>query len=127
MADIDVAIDNEKDICTFTVSNDVQVQEIIAKIDEVYPRISTKFIIWDFTEASPAGITLDNIQEIAFHAGKFIDIRQEGKTAIIGHKDIAYGLARMYEAVAENQELPYEYGAFRSVAAALQWFGLEQS
>ena len=47
------------------------------------------------------------------------------KLAIIASSDIAYGINRMYEAMADS-ESPLEISVFRDASSALKWLGREE-
>ncbi len=51
--------------------------------------------------------------------------RVGGKTAIVAPHDFTYGFARPYIAMADAYDLPFEHQAFRSLAEALEWPGVD--
>jgi hypothetical protein len=47
------------------------------------------------------------------------------KVAVVAPDDVAYDMARMYEALRASQSAPAEHRVFRDMADARRWLGLE--
>jgi hypothetical protein len=75
--------------------------------------------LWDLTRGTIDGGTSDDIQALAAAIGKRLNHDDHHKVAIAAPQDLAYGLARMYEAY--TGELPTELKVFRSKDEALDW------
>ena len=124
MARIETIIDSQKDLSVFTVNGALIADEIIERVEEYYTRHPTKLVLWIMGEVDLTAITSAGIERIIQIAKKHTGKRQEGKTAIVGAKDIDYGLARMYEAHTGLENLPYEYKIFKDVDEAKEWLGV---
>ena len=66
----------------------------------------------------------EGIEKIILTAKKYSGSRKEGKTAIVGPKEIDYGLGRMYQTFSELEGLPYEYMVFKELEEAKDWLGV---
>ena len=124
MARIETIIDSQNDLSVFTVNGALIADEIIERVEEYYTRHPTKLVLWIMGEVDLTAITSAGIERIIQIAKKHTGKRQEGKTAIVGSKDIDYGLARMYEAYTGLENLPYEYKIFKDVDEAKEWLGV---
>jgi len=124
MARIETIIDSQNNLSVFTVNGALIADEIIERVEEYYTRHPTKLVLWIMGEVDLTAITSSGIERIIQIAKKHTGKRQEGKTAIVGSKDIDYGLARMYEAYTGIENLPYEYKIFRDVDEAKEWLGV---
>lgn len=118
MASIETVVDSQNDLSVFTVNGALMVDEIIERVEEFYTRHPTKLVLWIMGEVDLTAITSAGIERIIQKAKKHSGKRQEGKTAIVGSKDIDYGMARMYEAYTGFANLPYEYKIFKDVDEA---------
>jgi hypothetical protein len=78
-------------------------------------------VLADYTEASPDLIYDDVVKmvkrrlSISLKSGML-------KVAIIAKSDVAFGMARMYQAMIEQEHL--EVNVFRNRGEALQWLGI---
>ena len=125
MAQISTSVDMDRELTTFEVKGTLTADEIIRKVEEYYSMHPTKLVLWVMEHAATAGITSEEIEKIILTAKKNSGSRKEGKTAIVGPKDIEYGLGRMYQAYADIESMPYEYKIFREVEDAKNWLGIE--
>lgn len=48
-------------------------------------------------------------------------LRRSGKTALVVSTDLAFGLGRMYDALAEIENLSHSVKVFRSMDEAIKW------
>jgi hypothetical protein len=71
-------------------------------------------------DVTPAGVRrlADLVQQIDRHS-------LPTKVAVVAADDVAYDMARMYEAFRTAQNAPAEHRVFRDMAEARQWLGLE--
>ena len=126
MAIIDTIVDSQGDLSVFAVNGELTADEIIERVEEYYTKHPTKLVLWIMGDVDLSAITREGIERIIQTAKKNTGKRKEGKTAIVGSKDIEYGLARMYEAYAGFENLPYEYKIFKEVDEAKEWLGVLQ-
>ena len=124
MATIETIVDSQADLSVFTVNGELAADEIIERVEEYYTRHPTKLVLWIMGDVDLSAITKEGIERIIQIAKKNTGKRKEGKTAIVGSKDIEYGLARMYEAYTGFENLPYEYKTFKDVDEAKEWLGV---
>jgi hypothetical protein len=64
-------------------------------------------------------VVYQSVVQLVSYIGAIPDAPASGKTAIIVDQDFMYGLARMFETLAEP--LPYEIRVFRDDANARDW------
>lgn len=124
MAIIETIVDSQGDLSVFTVNGELTADEIIERVEEYYTKHPTKLVLWIMGDVDLSAITREGIERIIQIAKKNTGKRKEGKTAIVGSKDIEYGLARMYEAYTGFENLPYEYKIFKDVDEAKEWLGI---
>jgi hypothetical protein len=125
MATIKTVVDPQNDLSIFTVDGDLTADEIIDRVEEYYTKHPSRLILWIMGDADISTLTSEDIERIIQTAKKHSGKRQEGKTAIVGSKDVEYGMARMYEALTGFENLPYEYRAFKDIGEAKEWLGVE--
>ena len=124
MAQIETIVDLEKDLTMYVVNGELSADEIIKKVIVYYTKHPTKLVLWVMEDAFTAGISTGDIEKIILTARKYAGSRKEGKTAIVGPKEIDYGLGRMYKTFSEMEGLPYEYMVFKELEEAKDWLGV---
>jgi hypothetical protein len=124
MATIETIVDSQNDLSVFTVNGELTTDKVIERVEEYYTKHPTKLVLWIMGDVDLSAITSEGIERIIQIAKKNTGKRKEGKTAIVGSKDIEYGLARMYEAYTGFENLPYEYKIFKDVDEAKEWLGV---
>jgi hypothetical protein len=124
MATIETIVDSQNDLSVFTVNGELTTDKVIERVEEYYTKHPTKLVLWIMGDVDLSAITSEGIERIIQIAKKNTGKRKEGKTAIVGPKDIEYGLARMYEAYTGFENLPYEYKIFKDVDEAKEWLGV---
>ena len=124
MAVIEKVVDSQNDLSVFTVNGELTADEIIEQVEEYYTQHPTKLVLWIMGDVDLSAVTGAGIEKIIQTAKKHTGKREEGKTAIVGSRDIEYGLARMYEAYTGFENLPYEYKIFKDVDEAKEWLGI---
>jgi hypothetical protein len=125
MAVIETVVDIQNDLSVFTVNGSLVADEIIERVEEFYTKHPTKLVLWVMGDVDLSAITNEGIERVIQTAAKYSHKRKEGKTAIVGPKDVEYGLGRVYEAYTGLENLPYEYGVFKDVKEAKKWLGVE--
>ena len=106
-----------------TVSGDASASELVAVIEEFYPKKEVSDVIWDFTDGSWKLIPQSGFMEIARAARVAVlsGTRQNAKTAFVGSAGLEFGLHRMYQATAESSGVPIKYNIFRTLEEAQHW------
>ena len=115
-------IDLETGLVFHVADGILVMEELLAAFDTVAsdPLFQSDMnVLWDVTGATIEGGGTDEIQALAAAIGRRLDHDGRHKVAIAAPQDLAYGLARMYEAYAG--QLPIELNVFRSREKALQW------
>ena len=105
----------------FTVIGRVTHNEIKEAINEFYAGVVTKNVLWDLSIGNFELLSNDDIQDLANIPRSQYLARKGGKTAIVADKDLAYGLARVYESRSIANPVPFETRIFRSTEAANHW------
>jgi hypothetical protein len=126
MAEIVARVEAQHDLTIFEIRGTISADELLTSIREFYTESVTKRFLWDAREGSLAGISADEFRNIARSTKKISNCRDEGKTALLGAKEIDYGLGRMYESFAEMENIPCEYRTFRAFEDAMEWLGIPQ-
>jgi len=124
MAKIETVVDFQNDLSVFTVNGELIADEIVERVEEFYTKHPTKLVLWIMDNVNLSAITNTGIERIIRTTKKHTGKRKEGKTAIVGSKDVEYGLARVYEAYTGFENLPYEYKVFKEVNKAKEWLGV---
>lgn len=78
-----------------------------------------KYQIADLTDVSDAHITESELRALSIQDENASKINPNMFIAIVGEKDILYGLARMWEAFSYNS--PFENMVFRKMEDAQKW------
>lgn len=68
--------------------------------------------------------TIKQIAELVALADRAIPSGIHPRAAIVAPADVAFGMARMYQARRESQDTPREYFVCRTMAEARGWLGL---
>jgi len=87
----------------------------------------TALVLWDMTRAEVAHVTPEILRRFIRKAADLGQARRGGRTAVVAADDLAYGLARMSEALSDLAESPYSLQAFRSRGEAMVWLNGEES
>ncbi|MBW2237975.1 MAG: hypothetical protein JRF39_02810 [Deltaproteobacteria bacterium] len=125
MASIKTSYDYKNDLTTHKVEGVFTAKEAKEKIEVYYLGNSiTKNTLWDFTKADVSKITTDEYQEIVNVAKKYAHLRKGGRSALVLSKDVGYGIGRMYGALSEIENIPYEIRSFRDIKDAREWLGV---
>jgi hypothetical protein len=117
-------IHGEQDLTVHTCRGRVTTKDLISAIRTLYDSAPTPHHLWDLTEADISHIAGREVREIAEFPTRYVPARVGGKTAIVCPSAAAFGLARMYEALAESVGQKATIRAFRSLAEASAWLDL---
>jgi len=113
------------DLTTFTVIGQVTHNEIKESIDNFYEGVTSKNVLWDLTRGNFELISNDNIQNLVSIPRSQYLARKGGKTAIVADKDLAYGMARIYETRSSVDQLPFQIKVFRTIEDAYKWLNFD--
>jgi hypothetical protein len=120
-------IENERQLTIHACSGTILKQELINALKILYGSELTLNQLWDFTETDFSQIKSDDLQEIAEFAEKTSPTRIGARTALVSASSVGFGLARMFESLAENEGLPVEISVFRSSEEAEEWMFSQSS
>jgi hypothetical protein len=115
------------DLTINTCTGKLSLEEIEDRIQSFYKGQPTLNTIWDFSDADLADFSTDQVSIFAQGVKRMEHSRQRGKTAIISHSDISYGLSRMYQIRAELAQQQSEIRVFKSIGDAESWMGIKGS
>jgi hypothetical protein len=77
-------------------------------------------MLWDFTNARSHDPTAGGVQDLAMFVVSLKEKRGAGyRVALVASRDLEYGIARMYQAYAE--QIPATLKVFRSLEEARLW------
>lgn len=114
------------DLTIFTVIGPVTPAELAEAINEFYEGVTSKDVIWDLTRGDFSLISNTDIQDLVNIPRSQYLARKGGKSALVADKDLAYGLARVYEARTAMDPLPFETKVFRTMKEAYQWLNFKE-
>jgi hypothetical protein len=121
MSNIKICVEPDKYLSTYFFAGEVTVEQIISAQEEFYSKAPMLFLLVDFTQADLSVLTSNDLRTILSGAEKNGHVRKGGKTAVVASGNLAFGMARMYEIMAEIQDLPFFVRAFRAQDEALTW------
>jgi hypothetical protein len=121
MSNINIRVEPDKNLSTYIFAGKVTGEQIIHAQEEFYSKAPMFFLLADFTQADLSVLTTDDLRTILSGAEKNGHVRKGGKTAVVVSGDLAFGMARMYEIMAEIQDLPFSVRSFRGQDEALTW------
>ncbi len=101
MAEIETNVYRESEFTVHTVTGDVIPEDLLGKLKDFYQEEPTFSILWDFTEADVAGLTNQQIKDVARAGKNLSERRKEGRTAMLFTDALGYGLGRMFESLAK--------------------------
>lgn len=116
----EISVTTEDNLLLFTAHGVLTADEVIATAAHYYIR-NPRFIIWDLTNASMANMSTHDVKRIAANLKKYSEHRENGKTAFVGHRDVDFGLFRMYASFAEIEGVQTTFSVFRTLERARAW------
>ncbi len=122
---IDSAVSSDGRLTTHDVVDRSSAEEMLAAIDRFCAGSPTRLTLWDFTRTTSLRLSPEQIRQLAERARELESLRAGGRTAIVGASDIAFGMARMYEAHAAASGVRVPVRVFRDRAAAEEWLNLD--
>ncbi len=113
-------LDPDTRIAYCSATGELTRDEVVAVIDQIYrdPNFrEPRRAIWDLAEATPM-LNVQEVRAVVAHV-KAHRPAGAGKTAIVATGDLAFGMARMYEMLASEQQVKTR--VFRDSELAQQW------
>jgi hypothetical protein len=120
---IEKQLDQSKKLTIFTVSGTVTAREIASAIRSFYAADVTLYSLWDLRQGNIES-TDDEVWNLARTVRTLnLSIRTGGKTALVAGEGAIFGLARMYQHIADTLTLPFEIRVFSNIEEAYDWLG----
>ena len=119
MAEIKKAISD--DLTLREVIGSPDIDTFMSAIQENFAGHPTKYLVWDFSEASLSHLSTSDIQRLVSNAKPYFQFRAGGKTAFVAPDATNYRLARMFEAFFELEDSPVEVQVFHDLLTAAKW------
>jgi hypothetical protein len=119
---VESKIDKSRNLTTYTFAGEISSDDLVNTVKDFYEGEVTENLLIDFREARPdKNLLSHDLEGIARAAKQYWDLRESGKTAIVASTDIAFGLARMYEAFSKIADTIHSMRVFRSMDKAFEW------
>ena len=110
-----------KNLTIITATGELTLKVQMAALKPFYEGKPTKNVLWDMRRITGNRITSDELLHIIKHIKLHKDKRPSGKTALVTKSDLDFGLGRMSESFAQNENLPWEISVFASLSEATKW------
>jgi len=122
MVGIGKHIDTEKNLTIYELQGEISVDELLKLNEKFFTGYSTSNIIFDVMDGSLKKVTKDGLQNsiLKIRAEKI----KERKIAIVGKKDVDFGMGRMYAAYLKIENAGVNIDVFRTRSEALKWLGI---
>ncbi|HUT63528.1 MAG TPA: hypothetical protein VMZ04_06180 [Anaerolineae bacterium] len=118
---LEIIVDSEHELTIYRCSGCMTEEELTHILQSLYTGTFTLNILWDYSEASLEGISSEFVRQIHGRVQKLGSARLGGKSAIVATKELEYGLARMFQIMADENGFPLRIKLFRSIDEAHQW------
>ena len=117
-------IDQSSQLTMHITTGEISSNDIIRVIESFYKEKPTKNVIWDFRDADPDALlsfSYNELKDIVIFTKQHWELRRSGKTALVVSTDLGFGLGRMYDTLAEIENLSHSVQVFRCMDEAMKW------
>jgi hypothetical protein len=122
MGNIERRTDENAQLTIYTAKGNISGEEVRAAIGDFYEHGPiTRNVLWDVSQAILNDLSAEDVRQIAHVPRQSLELRKDGKTAIVAPSDLAFGLSRMYQISSQPESLPFEVKIFRDSEAAHNW------
>jgi hypothetical protein len=121
MTDIEKEIDRDGNLTIFTVTGEIDHEQIIEELRKFYASDFTNNVLWDFTGANSIKLQAAHLKQIISVAKEHAHLREGGRTAFLISRDLELGMGQMYKAIAEIRGHPIRHFTSRCVDEAKKW------
>ena len=121
MAQFKINTITDQDLTSIVFSGKVLPADIINALKDLYEFETTSKVIWNFSDCDVTSLLYDDLSSFIDAAKGFAHRRVNGKTALVGSSDLAFGIGRMHITLADLERYPIPLQIFRSVDEALAW------
>jgi hypothetical protein len=104
-----------------TVHGPFTAADVIGVIRTEWSAHPTRDVLWDFCDADPARLTVEELRSIVEEVRRHAHLRPGGRTVLVGGDDLGFGVARMHVAYSEIEHSPIAYHVARSRAEGEAW------
>ena len=111
----------EDDIFINKVSGEIQTEDIVNYLKENVSKWKKDPVIWDYSDADVSKIRADDFEKMVKGEKSIAEIRAGAKCALVGGKDIQYGMLRVFTTFTEIDEYPLKVKVFRNINEAKEW------
>jgi hypothetical protein len=121
-------IDKTKQLTIFTVSGEVDFDELLENYQLYYDDVQpSKNMLWDFRSAKGGNrLSQEGLRHFASFPKKYEHKRPVGKTAYVVEGDLGFGMGRMVMAYVELLDSKVDVNVFRSMNEAIQWLEADE-
>ena len=110
-----------KDLTIFTATGELTLEVQMDALKPFYEGEPTRNVLWDMRGITGIRISSDELQLIIKYIKLHTERRPSGKTALVTKSDLDFGLGRMSESYAQQENLPWEIRVFASMSEAKKW------
>ena len=122
MENIEKNVDKNGQLTIYTAKGSISGEEVKNAIRGFYEHGPiTRNVLWDVSLAVLNDLSAEDVRQIAHVPRQSLELRKDGKTAIVAPSDLAFGLSRMYQINSQPEPLPFEVKIFRDSEAAHNW------
>lgn len=121
MTEFNILIDSARDLTRIEFSGNVTDATISQATKSFYETEITTNVLWDFSNCDVSDLSSNDFTRLIEFAKSYARQRINGKSALVGSDDLAFGLGRMILTMAAFHDYPVESQVFRTVAEALDW------
>jgi hypothetical protein len=122
MGNIERRTDENAQLTIYTAKGNISGEEVRVAIGDFYEHGPiTRNVLWDVSQAVLNDMSAEDIRQIAHVPRQSLELRKDGKTAIVAPSDLAFGLSRMYQISSQPEPLSFEVQVFRDSEAAHKW------
>lgn len=124
-ARIDQTVDHERNLTTVTVTGAVDADQVCRQILGFLGANPTSRVLWDLRSGTLSMLSATDMQRIITDCAEHADKRRGGRTAVLCARPVDFGLARMFETLAELYHVPFDIRVFGEHDEAMAWlFGV---
>ena len=116
-------VNEDKKLTTITITWEADVGELVSVLKNFFDDNNTEHLLLDFRKSSLDSITPEHLGNLCRYATSRAngEGRVNGKTALVGSKDLKFGIGRMFETYSEMEGSAVKVSVFRSMEKALSW------
>ena len=111
----------DKNLTIFVVHDEATYEEVMVALEVLYVNHPTLNVLWDIRQGTMVKLPYEKLLEIAEYVSRFSDKRSGGKTALVTSKPVDYGIARIFNTLAEIKEVPFIHRVFYDYDEAIAW------